>query len=165
MWLIQLWWHWGNPVGHMYFTHMDEAGLCTVTVNRDLQYQEYWQPQGSIWQWNIVNHSKLQDNWGPTFAENSVSAVLLCALDRAIKLHKHMRAWLQSKWIYNENSPLFYRRCAGSQYENTDDGSAKIRFYRQTHQRLQTWFIHAAHERFNKGFAFPFAWETIPAEL
>lgn len=71
-----------------------------------------------------------------------------------VKLDEHMPAWGQSKCIYNENSPLFYHCCAASQYENTDHRSAKIRFYRQTHQRLQTWFIHAAHESFNKGFAF-----------
>lgn len=71
-----------------------------------------------------------------------------------VKLDEHKPAWVQSKCIYNENSPLFYHCCAGSQYENTDHRSAEIRFYSQTHQRLQTWFIHAAHERFNKGFAF-----------
>lgn len=82
-------------------------------------------------------------------SETSMSSMLL--VHKTKKLEQHMQAWVQRECIYNENPPLFCHGCAGSQYENTDHRSAEIRFYSQTQRRLQTWFIHEAHEQFNKG--------------
>lgn len=104
LWLIQLLWHWGNPVGHMWRFHAHGLSLArhTVTVNRELQLQKYSGPQGLIWQRKIVNHTKLRDNWvkGWTFKfwklkfevwKQPCSSTL-----STVKLDEHMPAWVQS---------------------------------------------------------------------